>query len=576
MRSTRAGSVVIATLLALPAAWAQAPRAGAPLRAAVAASGEIFGLVTDAAGRREANALVEVRGEGLHGAALRRLTSAQGIFTLTGLKPGAYYVEVGKGARVAERRRVEVHASERALLLVNLPQLLQAVQFGPPVGVQPDQAFAWALRQATIWRPILRLNEAPASGDDAPPIEGYVALTAGGGTGAFASPDLATAFGVDSTWWGGERVAFTGEVGTNGVGGGGDTRVQANFHSADPSNSGRLMLAMRQVSVPGLPALPSLRVASLNYANALNLGDHLRVQYGSMLNAVTMTDTVATLDPYLRARFELSPQATLEYRVASAVPPLHFNRDYADMPDPIPQVSLEHNRARLEHARHQELGFSASLTANDTVSLAVFDDHFRRTAINGAYSLNGQAPVAADISQNGNLLPDLLNNMFIANGGNYGGWGYRIAYDRRLGDNWKADFGYAAGSVLAPRDTAWSGELASSLGATRAHAFTVKLSGVTPLTHTNVVCSYRALSRLAATALDPYDDGPGQSDSYANLYLRQPLPGVFGGGNGRVAALIEIHNLLAQGYIPMLGSDGHTLYLVQTARSLRGGLTINF
>ncbi|HUX68489.1 MAG TPA: carboxypeptidase-like regulatory domain-containing protein [Terriglobales bacterium] len=576
MRSPRAGSVLLATLLALPAAWAQAPRAAAAT--AVRATGEIFGLVTDAAGRREAGALVEVRGQGLHGAALRRLTSAQGIFTLAGLKPGTYYVQVGKGARVAERRRVVVHASERALLLVNLPQLLSSVRFGPPAGVQPDQAFAWALRQATIWRPVLRLDRAAEAEREAgPPVEGYVALTAGAGTGAFAGPDLATAFGLDSTVFGGERMAVTGELGTNGLlGGGGDTRLQASFHSADPANAGRLMLAMRQVSIPGLPALPSLRVASLNYANAINWGHRLRIQYGSMVNALTMTDTVASFDPYLRARFELGPQSSLEYRVASAVPPLHFNRDYADMPDPVPQVSLDHNRARLEHARHQELRYSDSLTANDSVSVAVFDDQFQRTAINGAYSLNGQAPAAADVSQNGTLLPDLLNNMFIANGGNYGGWGYRIVFDRRLGDHWKADFGYAEGSVLAPRGASWSGDLAASLGPARAHAWTIKLAGVTPLTHTNLVCSYRALSRPAATALDPYDDGSGQSDSYANLYLRQPLPSFFGGGNGRVAALIEIHNLLAQGYIPMLGSDGHTLYLVQTARSLRGGVTINF
>ncbi|MGH9413933.1 MAG: hypothetical protein ACRD0Y_09365, partial [Terriglobales bacterium] len=66
-----------------------------------------------------------------------------------------------------------------------------------------------------------------------------------------------------------------------------------------------------------------------------------------------------------------------------------------------------------------------------------------------------------------------------------------------------------------------------------------------------------------------------QGNSYANIFLRQPLPGVFGVG-GKLAALVEIHNLLAQGYIPVLAPDGQTLYLVQSARSLRGGLTISF
>jgi hypothetical protein len=40
--------------------------------------------------------------------------------------------------------------------------------------------------------------------------------------------------------------------------------------------------------------------------------------------------------------------------------------------------------------------------------------------------------------------------------------------------------------------------------------------------------------------------------------------------------LIDIRNLLAQGYVPVIGSDGSTVYLVQSARSVRGGLAFNF
>jgi len=40
--------------------------------------------------------------------------------------------------------------------------------------------------------------------------------------------------------------------------------------------------------------------------------------------------------------------------------------------------------------------------------------------------------------------------------------------------------------------------------------------------------------------------------------------------------LIDIRNLLAQGYVPVIGSDGQTVYLVQSARSVRGGLAFNF
>jgi hypothetical protein len=393
-----------------------------------------------------------------------------------------------------------------------------------------------------------------------------VALTAGGGSSAFDMPALATAFRVDSTL-AGALVSFTGDVGTNGQGGGSDTRLAAAFHARGPANPNRLMVAARQLSVPGVPSGPSLRVLSMNYASSLPLGDSFRVQYGAMVNAVTFTDTVTTFDPYLRAQWRVGAQGQLEYRAVSAVPPVHFNRDYAEMPDPTRQVSLDHNRARLERARHQELTYTESLTPNTSVSASIFDEHFRRAAVNGTFGNDGNpAPLA--MAAEGNLLPDLLNNMFIADGGDYGGLGYRFVFDQHLGATWRADVALSDGAALVPVSGRVAHELATALRPGRAHAVTFKLSGTTPLTHTGLVCSYQAVSRPLATGLDLYDDGPAQSQAYANISVRQPLPSVLGAGVGRIAALVEINNLLAQGYIPMVGSDGRTLYLVQSARSL--------
>ena len=41
-------------------------------------------------------------------------------------------------------------------------------------------------------------------------------------------------------------------------------------------------------------------------------------------------------------------------------------------------------------------------------------------------------------------------------------------------------------------------------------------------------------------------------------------------------AMVDVRNLLAQGYVPVLGNDGHTVYLVQSARSVRGGVAFTF
>jgi hypothetical protein len=41
-------------------------------------------------------------------------------------------------------------------------------------------------------------------------------------------------------------------------------------------------------------------------------------------------------------------------------------------------------------------------------------------------------------------------------------------------------------------------------------------------------------------------------------------------------AVLDLRNLLAQGYIPVVAQDGQTVYLVQSARAIRGGLAFTF
>jgi hypothetical protein len=41
-------------------------------------------------------------------------------------------------------------------------------------------------------------------------------------------------------------------------------------------------------------------------------------------------------------------------------------------------------------------------------------------------------------------------------------------------------------------------------------------------------------------------------------------------------AMLDLRNLMAQGYVPVMGQDGHTVYLVQSARAVRGGVAFIF
>ena len=77
------------------------------------------------------------------------------------------------------------------------------------------------------------------------------------------------------------------------------------------------------------------------------------------------------------------------------------------------------------------------------------------------------------------------------------------------------------------------------------------------------------------TPVDWFNASPGQADPYFNFFIRQPSPGT-GFIPGHIEALIDIRNLLAQGYVPVVGADGRTVYLVQSARAVRGGITFSF
>jgi hypothetical protein len=57
--------------------------------------------------------------------------------------------------------------------------------------------------------------------------------------------------------------------------------------------------------------------------------------------------------------------------------------------------------------------------------------------------------------------------------------------------------------------------------------------------------------------------------------FRQPIPGL-GFFPCHVEAIVDLRNLLAQGYVPVMGHDGHTVYLVQSAKTVSGGVAFTF
>jgi hypothetical protein len=134
---------------------------------------------------------------------------------------------------------------------------------------------------------------------------------------------------------------------------------------------------------------------------------------------------------------------------------------------------------------------------------------------------------------------------------------------------------YASGAAISTPDAKAEGlaEVSAGLHGQEAQSVTAALDGRVQHTGTKVHAAYRWQPRRTVTAVDPY---AALSDrAYLSFYVRQAVrwgdrlpPGL--------EATIDVTNLLAQGYQPFLSTDGRTLYLAQSPRTLQAGLSFTF
>ena len=148
--------------------------------------------------------------------------------------------------------------------------------------------------------------------------------------------------------------------------------------------------------------------------------------------------------------------------------------------------------------------------------------------------------------------------------------------ERKFSSDLTATLDYAFGGVLdLGKPDVQIQDVSQWITTQRRHALAAKFSGTLPGAHTRWIASYRWVNGQALTPVDMFNASPGQSDPYLNVFVRQPIP-TLGFLPAHMEMLVDLRNLLAQGYVPVMGQDGQTVYLVQAARSVRGGVTITF
>ncbi|MGO9402164.1 MAG: carboxypeptidase-like regulatory domain-containing protein [Terriglobales bacterium] len=559
------------------------------------ASGAISGYVRDGNGAPQMGAVVEVLGSAAH--TLKVFTDDHGFYSVASLLPGTYSVKVRAPSFLPSlRERIDVRAGAKLMVNVTLTTLFEAIQLVPLRSPVDDDDWKWTLRSMAN-RPILRVLEdgttvVAQSGESAADhdLKGALSFVAGSPGQGFGSPaDMNAGFAVERSLLSSGTVRLNGNV---GYGADGQSIPAAFLRTTytdrfngvfEPS----LAITALRLNSPDEYATPggALEAMSVTSSDRIVVGDKLEMKLGSELQAIQFMGRVHAFKPFGSADLHITPNTVLEYQYASSVPNMRLEDRYgdgrfgdddlnstsADLSETAPRMSMTGFVPAVERARHQEVSISQRVGKN-SMQVAFYSDSMVDPALTGV----GEMLPGAMTAESGEVLPDVYSGTFSYQGNDYATSGMRVVLQRKLLSDLTATLDYAYGGVLdLSRPDVQLQDAREWIREEQRHAVAAKFSGAVPKAKTYWVASYRYTGgHQVLTPVDLFDSSPGQADPYFNLFIRQPIPASFLAGHMDV--LMDLRNLLAQGYVPVMGRDGRTLYLVQSARSVRGGVAFNF
>ncbi|HEY7404424.1 MAG TPA: carboxypeptidase-like regulatory domain-containing protein [Candidatus Angelobacter sp.] len=567
-------------LLVVLLAWASAHAANA---------GAIAGYVKDSSGAPQMGAVVEIFVSAAK-VGTTVFTDSRGYYLANNLPAGTYQIKVSAASFLPSLREdVILRSGARIVVNLTLNTLADALKLIPPRRTDTDEPddWHWALRSNGN-RPVVRVlekdkNSADADGmvvvshggserGEARPVKASVAFIAGAEAGGFGGAgDVTTAFALEKSLFSSGTLSFNGNIGASS---GDPTGVLRASYAHDFGDSSRptFTVTYRHFATPGAAVLNSPYSAiEMSSSDSMTIAGFIGVNYGADLQSMEFANRVTAIRPHGSVDVHLSPNMVVEYRYATSEPDIRnakgFDTAPADLSESGPRMALSNGNPEVERASHNEL--SVSRRMGDTkIQLAAFLDRVHNLVLTGA---------GDPTSYSDDVLPDVYSGTF-----SYGyapgvsAAGMRVVVQHKITDDLTATADYSTGQVVSASDApiTWQ-NLPQSLANTRAHSVGGKLYGYIPSSGTRWIASYKWTSGNALSSVDAFNASPGQMDPYLSLFIRQPLP-CASFIPAKMDALLDVRNLLAQGYQPVMGQDGRTIYMVQSARSLRGGLAFTF
>ena len=563
-------AVTVATV-ALPA-WSET---------AHAIPGAISGYVRDGSGAPQMGAAVEVLGSAAQ--ALKVFTDDRGFYSVASLLPGTYSVKVSAPSFLpALREKIAVRAGAKRMVNVTLTTLFEAIQLVPLRSPLDDDDWKWTLRSVAN-RPILRVLEdgttvVAQSGADHG-LKGSVTFLAGSPGQGFGSPsDMTAGFAVERSLLSSGTLRLNGNLGYEPDGQGIPTAVLRTTYTnsfngvLEPS----LAITALRLNSPDLNTMPgaTLQALSVTSSDRIVLGDMLEMKFGSELQTIQFMGRVNALKPFGSVDLHITPNTVLEYQYATSVPNMGledrfgeegFDSASSDLSETAPRMSITGFSPAVERDHHQEVSISQRIGKNN-LQVAFYADSLADPVLTGVGEMTAES---------GEVLPDVYSGTFSYQGNDYATRGMRVVLQRKLFSDLTATLDYAYGRVLdLSRPDVQLQDAREWIRGEQRQAVAAKFGGTVPKANTRWIASYRYTGGRTLTPVDLFDTSAGQSDPYLNLCIRQPIPASLLARHLEI--LVDLRNLLAQGYVPVMGRDGRTIYLVQSARSMRGGVAFSF
>ncbi len=541
--------------------------------------GKLSGTVVDPAGVPQMGATVVLLSEEVRAAApIQFQTNDRGIFSSAKVRPGIYSIRVTlAGFLPALERHVRVQPNLTTILRVELDSVftsLDRLRRQPGQQTEVDD-WAWVLRASSGTRPVLRYADGEVAEGSGAATErarkngarGRVELTSGArrpGSISNVVDAPSTAFAYEQSVGRRQRLIFAGDASYERSTSAGLATVW--LPSGEPGRGPQTTLVLRRTQLGD--AGPVFRGARLDHSGQLTLGDRILFRYGAEYLLVGLGRSTSSLRPRGQLQLNMAPT----WQVSLTVAPRPFNS--LDTPggalqnallalDAFPAIFLRNGRPVLESGWHDEIAVEHALGHKASVVAAVFRDRSRHTAVFGRGTMS-----------NPDFFQDFFSHSFSYDGGRSDAWGSRIAFHQKFSGDWEAGLIYAwAGALVPERTLTEAVDLRSLLATRQRHSFAAQVSGRVPRAGTYFTASYKWVSGTVASRQDPFGDALYLVDPNLNVRVRQPLPCFF--LPGRVEALADFRNLLAQGYVPVNTPEGQIL-LVPSFRSFRGGFSFQF